>query len=77
MEGMKMPDKKRFIRTTSQSGVRFIKDTKDDSIICIMQRGKRPPEHTEAMIQVMLAALNGAVERKNVGSAGQAATDRA
>lgn len=68
MEGMKMPDKKRFIRTTSQSGVRFIKDTKDDSIICIMQRGKRPPEHTEAMIKVMLDALNGAVEKKITGS---------
>lgn len=72
-----MPNKPRFIRTTSQSGVRFIKDTQSDEVVCIMNKGKRPPEHTEAMIQVMLAALNGAVERKNVGSAGQAATDRA
>lgn len=52
--------KQRFIKTTSQSGVRFIKDTKDDSIICIVNKGKRPPEHTEAMIQVMLDALNRA-----------------
>lgn len=55
-----MSSTERFIKTTSQSGVRFIKDTKDDSLVCIVQAGKRPPEHTEAMIKVMLDALNRA-----------------
>lgn len=76
-DGVGMIIKRRFIKTTSQSGVNFIKDTKDDTIVCIMQRGYRPPEHTEAMIKIMLDALNNAVEAKNGGSAGQAAKDRA
>lgn len=59
-----MPTKERFIRTRSQADAWFIKDTKDDSIVCIMQKGKRPPEHTEAMIQVMLDALNRAASRR-------------
>ncbi|WP_297047280.1 hypothetical protein [uncultured Desulfovibrio sp.] len=63
-----MVDKKRFIRTTSQSGVRFIKDAQSGEVVCIMNKGKRPPEHTEAMIKVMLDALNGAVEKKITGS---------
>ncbi|WP_165079125.1 MULTISPECIES: hypothetical protein [unclassified Desulfovibrio] len=56
--------KQRFIKTTSQSGVRFIKDTKADEVVCIVNKGKRPPEHTEAMIQVMLDALNRAASPK-------------
>lgn len=71
-----MLKKKRFIRTRSQADVWFVKDTKDDSIVCIMQKAKRPLEHTEAMLKVMLDALNEAVENKNGGSAGQAAQVR-
>lgn len=58
--GEVMPTKERFICTRPQVDAWFIKDTKDDSIVCIMQKGKRPPEHPEAMIQVMLDALNRA-----------------
>lgn len=74
--GVEMLKRRRFIKTTSEAGVSFIKDTRDDSIVCIMQRAKRPPEHTEAMLRVMLDALNDAVEAKN-GCAGQSAQDRA
>ncbi len=70
------PKTKRFIRTRSQADVWFVKDTKDDSIVCIMQKGKRPLEHTEAMLRVMLDALNNAVEPKNGASDNQAAQDR-
>lgn len=71
-----MLKKRRFIRTRSQADVWFVKDTKDDSIVCIMQKSKRPLEHTEAMLQVMLDALNGAVEGKNGASDSQAAQNR-
>ena len=73
---VEMLKKRRFIKTTSEAGVSFIKDARDDSIVCIMQRAKRPPEHTEAMLRVMLDALNEAVEAKN-GCAGQSAPNRA
>lgn len=71
-----MLKKKRFIRTRSQADAWFVKDTKDDSIVCIMQKGKRPLEHTEAMLKVMLDALNNAVEPKNGASDNQTAQDR-
>lgn len=54
----------RFIKTKSQAGVSFIKDAKDGSLVAIIQKGKRPEAHTEAMIQVMLDALNQAVKVK-------------
>lgn len=62
-----MATNERFIRTRSQADVWFIKDTKDDSIVCIMQKGKRPLEQTQAMVKVMVEALNrvGAPAPKN------------
>ncbi|WP_165078095.1 MULTISPECIES: hypothetical protein [unclassified Desulfovibrio] len=50
----------RFILRRSQADAWFIKDQKDDSLVCIVQKGKRPLEKTEAMVKVMLAALNAA-----------------
>lgn len=60
-----MPEKKRFIKRESFAGAWFIKDTKDDTIVCHVSRSGRPQAHTEAMLNVMLDALNNAVERKN------------
>lgn len=60
-----MTGQKRFIKTENLGGTWFIKDSKDASLVCIIQKGQRPLEHTEAMVKVMLAALNNAVERKN------------
>lgn len=75
-DGVEMVIKRRFIKTTSEAGVSFIKDSRDDSIVCIMQKSKRPLEHTEAMLKVMLNALNTAVEAKNGASDNQTAQDR-
>lgn len=59
-----MIEKKRFIKTTSLAGVGFIKDQKDESIVAIILKSQRPKEYTEAMTQVMLDALNKAVEKQ-------------
>lgn len=60
-----MPEKKRFIKRETYAGAWFIKDTKDDSIVCHVSKSGRPQTHTNAMLEVMLNALNNAVERKN------------
>lgn len=60
-----MINKPRFIKTSSVAGAWFIKDKKDDSIVAIIQRGNRPVERTEAMVKVMLEALNTAVEKSD------------
>lgn len=54
---------KRFIATHNLADVWFIRDKKDDSLVCIMNRGKRGEEKTKAMLQVMLDALNDTVEK--------------
>lgn len=54
----------RFILRRSQADAWFIKDQNDDSLVCIIQKGRRPLEKTEAMVKVMLAALNDAVTPK-------------
>lgn len=48
----------RFILRRSQADSWFIKDQKDGSLVCIIQKGKRPLERTQAMVKVMLEALN-------------------
>lgn len=50
----------RFILRRSQADAWFIKDLSDESLVCIIQKGKRPLAKTEAMVKVMLAALNAA-----------------
>lgn len=51
----------RFILRRSQADAWFIKDQHDESLVCIIQKGKRPQEKTQAMVKVMLDALNAAV----------------
>lgn len=60
-----MSEKQRFTKAESLARAWYIKDNKDGSLVAIVQNGKRPQEHTEAMIKVMLDALNGAVEKRN------------
>lgn len=60
-----MPDTKRFITFKTAGGARFIKDCKDNSKVCIVLNSGRDTAHTDAMVKVMLDALNGAVEKKN------------
>lgn len=50
----------RFILRRSQADAWMIKDQNDDSLVCIIQKGKRPLEKTQAMVKVMLDALNNA-----------------
>lgn len=50
----------RFILRRSQADAWFIKDQRDQSLVCIIQKGKRPLEKTQAMVKVMLDALNAA-----------------
>ncbi len=56
-------NEKRFISTHNLADVWFIRDTKDDSLVCIMNKGKRGAEKTQAMLKVMLDALNDTVEK--------------
>lgn len=58
----------RFILHRSQADAGCIQDLQDESLVCIIQKGKHPLAKTEAMVKVMLAALNAAdVPRKQEG----------
>lgn len=50
----------RFILRRSQANAWFIKDLSDDSLVCFVHQGRRPLEKTQAMVKVMLDALNAA-----------------
>lgn len=50
----------RFILRRTQADAWVIKDQKDGTLVCIIQKGKRPLEKTQAMVKVMLDALNAA-----------------
>lgn len=57
-------DNGRFVKTVSYGGAWFIRDTKNGSVVAFIQKEGRPLEHTEAMVKIMLDALNGASERR-------------
>lgn len=57
---------KRFIKGKTLASVWYIKDTKDDTVVCMIMGSGRPEEKTTAMCDVMLNALNRAVEAKPV-----------
>lgn len=59
-----MEEEKRFIKTTSAGGAWFIRDRKEGRPIAVFFKGDRPQEQSEAMLKVMLDALNKAVERR-------------
>lgn len=56
---------KRFVFQNSFGGVWHIKDTQDDSVVGLIFNSNRGEDKTKAMINVMVNALNAAVERKN------------
>lgn len=58
-------EKRRFTSGNSYGGVWSIKDSQDDSVVCIVLKGKRGEDKTKAMMNVMLDALNKAVEKKS------------
>ncbi len=62
-------EKQRFYARRTLGGARTICDRKDDSLVAIVTGGSRPTEHTEAMIAVMLKALNEAVEKNGTRQA--------
>lgn len=58
----------RFILRRSQADAWMIKDLSDESLVCIIQKGRRPIAKTEAMVKVMLAALNEAGTPRKPGA---------
>ena len=59
-------NRERFVLSPTFGGTWMIRDSKDGSIVCIMQKFSRPLEKTEAMTKVILAALNDATRPQNV-----------
>ena len=57
-------DRPRFRVTRTLGGVRCIEDRHDGSTVAMVVAGKRSTEKTEAMIKVMVDALNAAVTRR-------------
>lgn len=55
----------RFILKKTATSVWQIVDTKDDLPVCVITRNGRDPERLQAMVTVMLDALNAAVDARN------------
>lgn len=56
---------KRFTIVKNFGGMRFIKDRKDNTTVATIHGYGREPEKTEAMMNVMLDALNNTVSHYN------------
>ena len=52
----------RFILRRTQADAWLIRDNKDGSVVCFVHKGCRAPKKTQAMVNVMLDALNAAVQ---------------
>ncbi|EGW52125.1 hypothetical protein HMPREF1022_00908 [Desulfovibrio sp. 6_1_46AFAA] len=52
----------RFILRRTQADAWLIRDNKDGSVVCFVHKGRRAPEKTQAMVKVMLDALNAAAQ---------------
>lgn len=55
----------RFILRRTQADAWLIRDNKDGSVVCFVHKGCRSPEKTQAMVNVMLDALNAAATPKS------------
>lgn len=55
---------RRFVKDSNLAGTWYIRDSKDDTLVCILMKHGRPEKQTEAMCNVMLEALNSAVEKR-------------
>jgi len=62
-------NKERFYLKKTVGGAWMIHDKKDDSVVCVMNKGKRPLDKTEAMANVMIEALNKAVRPRDTVNA--------
>ncbi len=58
-----MESKPRFYEKKTSGGQLLIMDRKDESVCFFVHRGKKKREHVEAMVSVVLEALNGAVSK--------------
>lgn len=54
----------RFILRRTQADAWLIRDNKDGSVVCFVHKGQRALAKTQAMVSVMLAALNAAGQPK-------------
>ena len=50
----------RFILRRTQADAWLIRDNKDGSVVCFVHKGRRGQGKTQAMVKVMLDALNAA-----------------
>lgn len=60
----------RFTLRRTQADAWMIRDNSDDSVVCIIHKGKRDLKKTQGMVDVMLKALNCAVQPKRQDEAG-------
>ncbi len=60
-------NEKRFVKFHNLGGTCFIKDNRNETLVCIILPQGRPANQTDAMCDVMLNALNAAVENKKHG----------
>ena len=58
-------------RTTGDAWL--IRDNSDGSAVCFVRQGRRDPVKTQAMVTVMLEALNNASKSKAVPAGGNSA----
>lgn len=60
-------EQQRFVLLTTVGGAWVIRDTQDESPVCVLFHGGREMKKTRAMADVMLDALNAAVGRHAQG----------
>ncbi len=53
----------RFTLLRTAASAWLIKDNSDHTAVCFIHQGRRDPAKTQAMVKVMLDALNAAVSR--------------
>lgn len=61
----------RFTLLRTAASAWIIKDNSDNTAVCFIHQGRRDPAKTQAMVKVMLDALNAAVSRPQSKEAGR------
>jgi hypothetical protein len=57
----------RFVLAETKVGMSYVRDTKDNSAVCLICTANRPPRNTEAMAAIIVDALNTAVRGAEKG----------
>lgn len=65
----------RFTLCRTAGDAWLIRDNSDGSAVCFVRQGRRDPVKTQAMVAVMLEALNNAIKPKPASIAGGGASD--